>query len=97
MKTIPEYRLELRNVDGSPVITKRFKWASPEIGSRSKIGGNPDPLCGERPRCSSCQKEMSFYAQIDSLDDDNVIGDCGMIFVFICLDCGIPEAIVKSH
>lgn len=97
MKTIPEYRLELRNMDGSPVTTKRFKWASPEIGNRSKIGGNPDPLCGERPGCPSCKKEMSFYAQIDSLDDANVIGDCGMLFVFFCFDCGQVETIVRSH
>jgi hypothetical protein len=72
-----------------------FKWAGGNIGSRNKLGGVPDWLqLEETPNCS-CGKNMTFYGQLDSIGDAICLGDCGMIYVFICLDCFDTRAIFQ--
>ncbi len=39
---------------------------------------------------------MTFYAQLDSLGDEFVIADCGLIHVFVCFDCVEVAALVGS-
>ena len=78
-------------------LFKRFKYANNKIGTRHKIGGNPDFIQHEEiPECKECNKPMLFYGQLDSLNDDFCIGDCGMIYVFICLDCLEVRSIIQS-
>lgn len=66
---------------------KPFEWAEPHIGHRSKLGGSPDfEHSVEWPKCS-CGEEMAFYGQLDSISDDYMIADVGMIYVFLCFGC----------
>ena len=79
-----------------------FPFASPEdkkfLGKRNKIGGSPDWLQpAESPHCQLCGKEMTFYAQIDSVNDENSIEDGGMIYVFYCFECGEVYALAQSY
>ncbi|ANH67792.1 hypothetical protein ABE85_09775 [Mitsuaria sp. 7] len=74
-----------------------FKRAGHPMGARHRIGGDPEwiqdpdiPACG-------CAQPMSFYAQIDSLGDAVCIGDCGMVYVFICWDCLTTKSVLQSY
>jgi hypothetical protein len=40
---------------------------------------------------------MSFYGQLDSIGDDIVIADVGVIYVYLCFDCFTAQAIVDSY
>ena len=98
MKTLPEFALILE--PRSPDATSRsgFKWVSGAIGKRHKLGGQPDFIQGrEWPTCPECAEEMSFIAQIDSLNDEFCFVDCGMIFVFYCFECEESHASVQSY
>jgi len=72
---------------------------------RSKFGGTPDWIQGEEvPGCSRCGAQMSFVAQIDSIDavsanpeDDFMFGDCGMIYVFHCFECLESSAVTQYY
>ncbi|CAN7721300.1 hypothetical protein LJR290_006098 [Variovorax sp. LjRoot290] len=39
---------------------------------------------------------MTFYAQLDSINDEVVLADCGMIYVFVCFDCFETKSILQS-
>jgi hypothetical protein len=98
-KEIPEYALELIPVDENAKNNRIFsKHCWKELGKRFKIGGKPsfiqDP---EYPRCPYCQKDMIFYAQLDTVSDKYDIGDSGLIYVFYCFDCNEAKAIVQSY
>lgn len=72
-----------------------FKWAGEPIGKRHRIGGEPDWIQDDNvPRCL-CGKPMSFYGQLDSLGDSHSIGDCGMIYVFLCWDCLETKSVLQ--
>ncbi len=74
-----------------------FQWAGEPIGRRHRIGGDPEWLqSAETPSCS-CGKDMSFYAQLDSLGDAHSLGDCGMIYVFVCWDCLETKSVLQSY
>ncbi len=89
---LPEVRLSR---EAPPYGARPFKWADADIGYRSKIGGAPDFMQSERtPQCT-CGADMSFYGQLDSLNDDFNIGDCGMIYVFLCFDCLESKAVTQ--
>lgn len=90
---IPEICLELK-------IEKknRFKWAPKDVGGRSKIGGIADFVQDKiEPSCNCCKKKMIFYAQLDSISDDFMIADCGLIYIFICFDCNNTESFIQSY
>jgi hypothetical protein len=40
---------------------------------------------------------MTFYAQIDSLNDDVIIGDVGMVYVFLCFDCLVSFSLIQCY
>jgi hypothetical protein len=40
---------------------------------------------------------MNFYAQLDSINDEFVLGDVGMVFVFVCFSCQEGEAIIQGY
>jgi hypothetical protein len=74
-----------------------YKWADPEIGTRHRIGGQPNFIqSGETPNCPACKQEMTFYAQLDSIGDEYDIADCGMIYVYLCYDCFEATAFVHA-
>jgi hypothetical protein len=63
------------------------KW-NKVVGTRHKLGGEPLGENVEIPLCTSCKQEMTCYATIDSIGDDYDLGDCWVINVFVCMDCG---------
>jgi hypothetical protein len=51
-----------------------------------QLGGTPEFLQGEEiPHCS-CGKQMTFHGQLDSINDDWCLADCGKIYVFVCFE-----------
>lgn len=77
-----------------------FKWAGKDsdgkvVGMRHKLGGNPDLIQPLDVIECSCGKIMAHYAQIDSIGDDFILGDCGMIYVFVCFDCLEVKAVLQ--
>ena len=57
------------------------------IGRRHKIGGEPEFIQSESwPKCPACGERMTFYAQLDSIGDEFMIADCGLLYVFLCYD-----------
>jgi len=39
---------------------------------------------------------MTFYGQLDSIDDDVVIADCGLVYVFVCFNDYATASVVQS-
>ena len=74
-----------------------FKWAGEPIGKRHRIGGEPEWIQEEEFQTCKCGEKMTFYAQLDSLGDAVCLGDCGMIYVFICLACLETKSIFQTH
>ena len=98
MRKIPPFRLQRVPLNDDAASLPKFEWAGEEIGARSKLGGTPDFIQGdETPQCRGCRMPMTFYAQLDSLNDDIVIADCGMIYVFVCFDCNETTSILQSY
>ncbi len=94
---LPCFNLKLEPVDEKAKKLTPFKWAGPEIGKRSKIGGIPIGIEeSDYPKCPDCGKKMTFYGQLDSINDDYIIADCGLIAVFICFDCNEVSAEIVS-
>jgi hypothetical protein len=95
---IPPYRLVLEPMDDEARShPPGFKWAAPPVGQRHRLGGSPDFIQEvEWPSCPRCAKAMTFYAQLDSLNDDIVLGDVGMVYLFICFDCLEVEALLQT-
>ena len=93
MKELPEIFLKRMDENKKP-----FKYAEGlNIGFRNKIGGKPDFISeSEYPLCQECNKMMSFYGQLDSVDDENIIADCGLISVFVCFDCYRTQSVIVS-
>jgi hypothetical protein len=48
------------------------------------------------PRCSECGEPMTFYGQLDSINDDIALADCGLLYVFVCFDDFTAVAFVQS-
>ncbi|WP_424831377.1 hypothetical protein [Ruegeria sp.] len=94
---LPEYKIELKPLSVEASKMMGFKWAGSEIGKRSKLGGAPDYLQPHHtPTCDACGEQMSFLCQLDSVGDDIVFADVGMVYVFICFDCFEVKAFVQS-
>jgi hypothetical protein len=93
---IPEIPLEPKPRTSEARAALGFKW-NDSVGHRHKLGGEPEWLQPAAvPRCSSCTHEMAFYAQLDSVGDELVLADCGMIYVFVCFDCFTTSAVLQS-
>jgi len=105
---LPEFRVILERVpDGEEAYptdddTPHYEYQ----GRRTKLGGRPDWMQGDEedcPTCPHCEKDVTFVAQIDSIEHDWrsnphrvdclskeqkwMFGDVGMIYVFFCFDC----------
>ena len=40
--------------------------------------------------------QMTFYGQLDSINDDIAIGDAGLVCVFVCFGCLTATALVRT-
>lgn len=93
-ETIPEYDLILRPRSEEARKLAQHQFAPREVGIRNKLGGKPDWIQGEEwPSC--CDKRMTFYGQLDSIGDEIHLGDCGLIYVFVCFDCFNTQSIIQ--
>ena len=74
-----------------------FKWAPAEVGERHRLGGDPEWQQGdETPACRQCGQKMTFYGQLDSIGDDFILADCGLVYVFVCFEDFEAAAVVQS-
>jgi hypothetical protein len=98
MRRIPTFKLVPQPVTDEARQLPKFKWAADEVGERHQLGGSPAiPINDENwPRCPDCEDRMSFYGQLDSLNDDICVADAGLIYVFICLECNEVKAEIAS-
>lgn len=97
MKEIPPFRLRPEPLNEEAANVPKFEWAPDEIGTRHRLGGRPDFIQkAEWPNCSCCGSSMTFYAQLDSINDEFIIADCGMIYVFICFQCNETKSLIQS-
>jgi hypothetical protein len=96
MNMIPPFKLVPEPLNAEAASLPRFRLAPDGVGTRHKLGGDPDWV-GEpdTPRCS-CGRDMTFYGQLDSLNDKFVLADCGMIFTFVCFDCFEVQSFLQS-
>jgi hypothetical protein len=97
MRRLPEFRLVAEPLTADAKAAAGFEWAAPEVGTRHKLGGEPDLVqAGEYPRCPECGQSMSFYGQLDSIGDDVALADAGVLLAFVCFDCFTAAAQIES-
>lgn len=96
---VPPFRLDPVPLDEAARHLNITDVGPPEfVGTRHRLGGEPTFMHESAlPSCAECHQEMSFYGQLDSIDLDNMIADCGMIFVFFCFSCNTAATIVQSY
>ncbi len=95
MTRFPEIRIELKPTNEEAARVIGFK-LNDEAGLDSKFGGEPDWIQeDEWPECG-CGEQMSFYAQLDSVGDDMCLADCGIVYVFVCLECLETKSVFQS-
>ncbi len=97
MKRIPPFRLNPEPLDADAQNLRKFRWAPKDVGSRHQLGGKPLQLPEPSwPHCTKCRDKMTFYGQLDSINDDICIADCGLIYVFVCLECLETASVIHS-
>lgn len=96
-RAIPPFRLVAEPLDGEAESLPGFAWAGPEVGRRHRLGGSPTHLAeADHPHCPGCRAPMTFYAQLDSLNDDIMLADAGLLYVFVCFACCTATAFIDS-
>jgi len=98
LREIPPFRLVPEPLNDEAADLPGFKWADAEAGTRHRLGGRPDaiqPL--DYPNCPECGEEMNFYGQLDSINDEFMLGDVGVVYVFVCFYCVEAQVTVQSH
>ena len=96
-KTIPPFKLVPEPLNDAAAALPGFKW-NKDMGGRHRLGGAPEFLQeDEWPKCRDCGEEMSFYGQLDSINDEFCIADCGIIYVFVCFDCLETASVLQSY
>lgn len=98
MKRIPAFALVPKPMEKAAEELPGFKWAGEEIGTRHQLGGDPNFIQSEDwPSCPGCGERMTFWAQVDSINDEFCIADCGMIYVFYCIECVEAKTVIQSY
>ncbi len=96
MKRIPPFQLIPEPLNEEAARMPPFKLAPKPMGTRHQLGGKPDFIQNPFwPHCRSGHGKMTFYAQLDLINDDVCIADCGMIYVFICFKCSDTHSFVQ--
>lgn len=98
MKEVPAFKLLPEPLTDAARNLSKFKWAADEVGTRHRLGGRPEPAIEDStwPRCPVCNEKMSFYGQLDSLNDEFCIADVGRICVFVCFSCNEVKATIET-
>ena len=97
MRKIPPFKLRPEPLNDEARNLPGFKWAPDKVGTRHQLGGEPSFIQeADHPACPSCNSLMTFYAQIDSINDDFLIADCGMIYTFLCFNCNELKSFIQS-
>ncbi len=97
MAQLPAFTLRPEPVDEDAAAAAVFRSASPEVGNRHRLGGEPSFIGADHyPDCPSCRETMVFYGQLDSVGDDFCLADVGVVQVFVCFDCFTSEAQIRS-
>lgn len=95
MRPIPPFKLVPQPLNEEAAALPPFRWTSGEEGKRHRLGGEPEFLqMPDYPKCS-CGEQMTFYGQLDSINDEFVLADCGIIYVFVCFDCLETKSILQ--
>ena len=94
---VPEIPLLLAPQSPDAHSAVGFRLAGGDIGSRSKLGGEPSWLQDPDVPACSCGEPMTFYGQLDSIGDDLVLADCGLIYVFVCFGCFETKSVLQSN
>lgn len=106
-KVLKEYRMKPEPVPSGQIAVDPYA-----LGLRSKLGGKPEwDQTDETPMCPHCGEEMTFVAQIDSIEHDSkdnpnridccsdnqeyMFGDVGLIYVFFCFKCCETQSIFQ--
>ena len=86
VRQLPAFKLIPHPVDDAAAALSGFRWAGPEVGTRHRLGGEPSFIGIEQfPGCPSCLETMTFYGQLDSINDDFCLADVGVVQVFVCV------------
>lgn len=97
MKKLPPFRLKPEPLSEEAASLPKFKWAPREVGLRHQLGGEPTFIQRSKwPKCDICKKDMTFYGQLDSINEEFNLGDCGIVFVFVCFDCYSTHSFIES-
>jgi hypothetical protein len=94
---IPPFRLVAEPLTQEAAALPPFAWAPPEVGRRHQLGGQPTRLQAQSfPTCPGCDAVMTFYGQLDSINDDICLADAGLVHVFVCFGCFEAVARIES-
>ena len=99
---IPPFRLVPEPLDEEAASLPGFKWAGKDahgriVGQRHKLGGEPEFLQKDRvPLCPDCKEPMTFYGQLDSINGQFCLADCGIVYVFVCFGCYKTHSFIHS-
>lgn len=97
-KRIPAFRLKPIPMEEAASNLPGFEWAEDDVGKRHQLGGEPGFIQhDEGPKCPECGESMTFLAQIDSINDEFCLADCGLVFVFVCFGCVEVKAFIQSY
>ena len=98
MKKIPPFRLLAEPLSDDARRLPRFQWAADDVGTRHRLGGEPEPRLHDShwPRCPECAERMSFYGQLDSINDEFCIADAGRVCIFLCVTCNEVKATIET-
>lgn len=107
-KQLSEVRIVLQRLEpGEKALLFDDLHSGDALGKRSKLGGKPDWIQSpEETMCQYCQEEMTFIAQIDSIDDSAQIDyseaeymfeDVGMLYIFYCFECGETATFCQGY
>lgn len=99
MLKIPPFRLVPEPLDDSARALPSFGEYSDEVlGRRHRLGGEPELIQSKDfPACPVCGEKMTFYAQLDSVNDEIMIADAGLVFLFICFDDYSTVSFIESY
>ena len=67
------------------------------LESAIKSARKPEGCTPGNAALPSLRKKMTFYAQRNSVNDENAVEDGGMIYVFYCFSCGEVHALAQSY